>query len=86
MAVEGPLVKTKWSHIPIAFSAVDIKLTCFPHKDAMVINAHVDKWDVSRVLIDNGSQAEILFLSTFDKMGYDRKQLKEAINPVFGFG
>jgi hypothetical protein len=24
-------------------------------QDAMVITAHIDKWDVSRVLIDNGS-------------------------------
>ena len=71
--------------MPITFSAADVKLTCFPHKDAMVINAHIDKWDVSKVLIDNGSQVEILFLSTFDKMGYDRKQLRDTVNPLFGF-
>ena len=58
IVVEGSVVKTKWSHMPITFSAADVKLTCFPHKDAMVINAHMDKWDVSKVLIDNGSQAK----------------------------
>jgi hypothetical protein len=31
----------------------------------MVITAHIDKWNVMRVLVDNGRQAEILFLSTF---------------------
>jgi hypothetical protein len=52
----------------------------------MVITAHIDKWDVTRVLIDNGSQVEILFLSAFDQMGFDRKQLKETSKPLYGFG
>jgi hypothetical protein len=51
----------------------------------MVITTHIDKWDVTRVLIDNGSQAEILFLLAFDLMGFDRKQLKEAKKPLYGF-
>jgi hypothetical protein len=51
----------------------------------MVITAHIDKWHVTRVLIDNSSQAEILFLSAFDQMGFDRKQLKEASKSMYGF-
>jgi hypothetical protein len=39
-----------------------------------------------RVLVDNGNQAEILFLSTFEQMSFDRKQLKEASKPLYGFG
>jgi hypothetical protein len=46
----------------------------------------MDKWDVNRVLIDSGSQAEILFLSAFDQMRCDRKQLKEATKPFYGLG
>jgi hypothetical protein len=49
-------VRTKWSHVQITFTEADIKLTSFPHMDAMVITAHIDKWDVTRVLVDNGSQ------------------------------
>jgi hypothetical protein len=66
VAVEGPITRTKWSHVPITFGQDDIKLVSFPHIDAMIITAHIGKWDVTRVLVDNGSQAEILFLSTFD--------------------
>jgi hypothetical protein len=54
--------------------------------DAMVITSHVDKWNVMRVLVDNASQAEILFLSTFEQMGLNQKQLKEASKPLYGFG
>jgi hypothetical protein len=41
---------------------------------------------VSKLLIDNGSQVEIFFLSTFEKMGYDKKQLKELRKPLYDFG
>jgi hypothetical protein len=80
---EGPIIKTKWSHIKITFTTADIKLVSFPHIDAMVITAHIDKWGVTRVPIDNGNQAEILFLSAFDTMGYDRRRLREAMKPLW---
>jgi hypothetical protein len=86
VAIEGPITRTKWSHVSITFSQDDIKLISFPHIDAMVITTHIDKWDVMRVLVDNGSQAKILFPSTFEKMGFDRKQLKEASKALYNFG
>jgi hypothetical protein len=52
----------------------------------MVITAHIDKWDITGVLVDNGYQSEILFLLAFNQMGFDRKQLKEASKPLYGFG
>jgi hypothetical protein len=61
-------VQTKWSHVQITFTEANIKLVSFPHMDAMVITAHIDKWNVTRVLVDNRSQAEILFLCTIKKM------------------
>jgi hypothetical protein len=45
-----------------------------------------ERWDVSKILVDNGSQAEILFLSSFEKIVYDKKQLKEPTKPLYGFG
>jgi hypothetical protein len=29
---------------------------------------------------------EILFLSTFERMGYDKNQLMEPVKPLYGFG
>jgi hypothetical protein len=84
--VESPVIKTKWSHMPITFLAKGINLASFPHTDVMVITVHINRWDVTRILVDNGSQAEVLFLSAFDKMGYDTKQLKELMKPLDGFG
>jgi hypothetical protein len=52
----------------------------------MVITVHIDRWNISIILIDNGSQVEILFLSTSEKMGYDKNQRKESTKPLYGFG
>jgi hypothetical protein len=43
--------------------------TSAPHVDAMVINCSVADWDLHKVLVDNGSQADIIFLHAFDRMG-----------------
>jgi hypothetical protein len=71
--------------MPVTFSTQDVNLSSFPHNDAMVITVHIDRRDVTKILIDNGSKAEILFLATFDKMGFDQKQLKEPTKPLYGF-
>jgi hypothetical protein len=86
VAIKYPITWIKWSHITLTFTTADIKLVPFPHTDGMVITVRMDKWDVNRVLIDSGSQAEILFLSAFDQMRCDRKQLKEATKPFYGLG
>jgi hypothetical protein len=71
--------------MPITFSSQDVNLTSFPHIDAMVTTVHIDRCDVTKILIDNGSQVEIIFLPTFDKMGFDRKQLTKPSKPLYGF-
>jgi hypothetical protein len=81
-----PITQTKWSHMPITFSSQDDNLSSFPHTDIMVITVHIDRWDITKILINNGSQAEILFLATFDKMGFDPKQVKEPLKTLYGFG
>jgi hypothetical protein len=85
VAVEGPITQTKWSHIPITFLDQDINLASFRHTNIIVITVHIDRWDVTKILILNDSQAKILFLSAFKKMSYDKKQLKEPTKPLYGF-
>jgi hypothetical protein len=47
VAVEGPIMRTKWSHVSITFNEDDIKFVSFLHTVAIVITAHIDKWDVT---------------------------------------
>jgi hypothetical protein len=41
VVVTGPVVQTKWSHVPLTFDARDVDLRSAPHIDAMVINYSV---------------------------------------------
>jgi hypothetical protein len=52
----------------------------------MVINYRVAGWDLHKVLVDNGSQANIIFLHAFDRMGISHNLLKPIDNPLYGFG
>jgi hypothetical protein len=51
-----------------------------------VINCWVVGWDLHKVLVDNGSQADTIFLHAFDRMGISHNLLKPADNPLYGFG
>jgi hypothetical protein len=72
--------------VPLTFDARDVDLCSAPHIDAMVINCSVAGWDLHKVLVDNGSQADIIFLHAFDRMGISHTLLKPSDNPLYGFG
>jgi hypothetical protein len=86
VALTGPVVQTNWSHVLLTFDARDVDLCSAPHADAMVINCRVARWDLHKVLVDNDSQADIIFLHAFDRMGISHSLLKPADNPLYGFG
>jgi hypothetical protein len=86
IALTGPVVQTRWSHVPLTFDARDVDLRSAPHVDTMVINCSVAGWDLHKVLVDNGSQADIIFLHAFDRMGISHNLLKPSDNPLYGFG
>ena len=50
-----------------------------PHDDLLVIRVVIANKTVHRVLVDNGSSTDIIFASTFDKMGIRMEKL-EPIN------
>ena len=56
-----------------------------PHDDPLVIRAVVANKTVHRVLIDNGSSADIIFASAFDKMGVGREKLEPVNTHLRGF-
>jgi hypothetical protein len=46
----------------MTFSGQDVNLAMFSHTNAMILTVHTDRWDVTKILVDNSSQAKILFL------------------------
>ena len=69
----------------ITFSDSDLEGCQHPHDDPLVVRAIVANTTVHRVLIDNGSSADIIFASAFDKMGIGREKLEPVNTHLRGF-
>ena len=63
----------------ITFSDSDMEGCQHPHDDPLVIRVVVANKTINRVLVGNGSSADIIFASSFDKMGIGREKL-ELVN------
>ena len=69
----------------ITFFDLDLEGWQHPHDDPLVIRAVVANKTIHRVLVDNGSLADIIFASTFDKMGIGREKLEPVSTHLRGF-
>jgi hypothetical protein len=71
--------------VPITFTEEDFKLKSAIHNDAMVIEVNIAGWIIEKVLVENGSSADILFLKTFEKMNLSKHKLHPPEYPLQGF-
>jgi len=83
----GFVPKMVWIDNPIIeFSKEDAQRLHHPHDDALVISIQVGDYNTHRVLVDNGSSADILYDSAFQQMRIDREQLVPTNTPLIEFG
>ena len=68
----------------ITFSDSDLEGCQHPHDDPLAVRAIVANTTIHR-LIDNGSLADIIFASAFDKMGVGREKLEPVNTHLRGF-
>ena len=85
MGVQGPYIKTKWSHIPITFSQDDLCLKDYPHRDAMVISCVIKGIVVHNVLVDTGSAIDIVFVKAFMQMQEPKDTIQDSAFLLCGF-
>jgi hypothetical protein len=69
--------------VPITFTEEDFKLKSANHNDAMVTEVNIAGWVIVKILVDNGSSADIL---TFEKMNLSQHMLHPLEYPLQGFG
>ena len=62
------LYPTTATHLPISFTNDDLRGIHLPHDDVLLVIVVIANFNVQRILIDNGSSTDILFILTFDKM------------------
>ena len=69
----------------ITFSDSDLEGCQHPHDDPLVIRVVVANKTIHQVLVDNGSLADIIFASAFDKMGIGKEKLEPVSTHLRGF-
>ena len=69
----------------ITFSDSDMEGCQHPHDDLLVVKDVIANKTVHIVLVDNGSSADIIFTSAFDKMGVGREKLETVNAYLRGF-
>ncbi|XP_028118786.1 uncharacterized protein LOC114316316 [Camellia sinensis] len=70
----------------VSFNRNDLEGIQHPHTDALIITVEIGKrFDVKRVLLDQGSAADILYYDLFRKFGLSEQHLTPAVALLVGF-
>ena len=69
----------------IGFSKEDVRRLRHPHDNALIVSLRVEDYNMHRVLVDNGSSADILYYPAFQQMRIDRERLIPTNAPLVGF-
>ena len=56
-----------------------------PHDDPLVIMIMIEGFNTRRVLVNSGSSADIIYLSTFQQLKLDPKRLRSFESPFVSF-
>ena len=70
----------------IGFSEEDARHLYHPHDDALVVSIWVGDYNTHRVLVDNGSSANILYYPAFQQIRIERERLISTNALLVGFG
>ena len=71
--------------LALSFSNEDKVGTLQPHDDALVVTIKIGGYNVKRVLVDQGSGAEIMYPDLFKGMKLRSKDLTCIDSPLIGF-
>uniref|UniRef100_A0A2N9HX24 Integrase catalytic domain-containing protein n=1 Tax=Fagus sylvatica TaxID=28930 RepID=A0A2N9HX24_FAGSY len=69
----------------ISFSDSDLRDVQLPHNNPLVVTLRIGNYDVQRVLIDQGSFAEVMYQDLYEKLGLSETELSNFTTPIFGF-
>ena len=70
----------------IGFLEEDARRLHHPHDDVLVVSIRIGDYNIHRVLVDNGSSADILYYLVFQQMGIGKERLILMNAPLVGFG
>ena len=68
----------------MSFSNEDKVGTIQPHNDALVVSLRIRGYDVKRVLVDQGSRAEIMYSDLYNRLNLKPENLIGYDSPLLG--
>ena len=77
--------ETKPIDDPISFPSINLNKVIVPHYDALILTLCISGFDVHKVLVDPGSEADLLQLPAFNQMKLSSGMLNSARQILFGF-
>ena len=77
--------KLKYTREPITFNDDDLEGTIQSHNDALVVTVWINGFIVKRVLIDQESGAEVMYLDLYKGLGLKKYDLSKYDTPLMGF-
>ena len=80
-----PHPKQRQTNQDMYFSEEDARGIKQPHDDSLVITIMVEGFNTRKVLVDNGSSADIIYLSAFQQLKVDLKRLRPFESPLISF-
>ncbi|KAL2250256.1 UNVERIFIED_CONTAM: hypothetical protein Sindi_2499300 [Sesamum indicum] len=85
-SLENRQIMSIASDLDITFGPQDLKAKIGDGNDPMVIKMDITNFTVHKVLVDNGSSADIILKEVLVKMGLDNADLNPVKAPLVGFG
>ena len=82
---QPPRKRIKPTREPIAFNDDDLEGTTQPNDDALVVTAWINGFIVKRLLVDQGSGAEVMYPDLFKGLGLKIENLSKYDTPLVGF-
>ena len=77
--------KMKFTRKPITFNDNDLEGTIQPHNDALVVTAQINGFIVKRVIVDQGSGANVMYPDLFKGLRLKNEDLSKYDMPLVGF-
>ncbi|XP_050258798.1 uncharacterized protein LOC126703764 [Quercus robur] len=69
----------------MSFNEGDARGVKQPHNDPLVIVLNIEGFNTRRILVDNGSSADIIYLPAFQQLKLDPKRLRPFDSPLVSF-
>ncbi|XP_028122747.1 uncharacterized protein LOC114319881 [Camellia sinensis] len=63
----------------------DLDMVQHPHNDALVITLKIGKFQVRRILVDQGNSCDIMYVTCYKGLGLHLDDLEQSNNPMVGF-